>query len=73
MAMTGAGLAAARKTAIENAFGPPTDPGQLDAYLQADSQAIVDYIQANAEVPATGTVTTGPGAGGDVVTTGTVT
>jgi hypothetical protein len=73
MAMTGAGLAAARKAKIEGAFGPPTDQASFDSWLLKDSEAIVEYIQGNAEVPATGTVLDGPGEGGNVSTTGTVT
>jgi hypothetical protein len=72
MAMTGAGLAALRKSKIIAAFGPATNDSQLDAWLLADSEAIVEYIQANADVSSTGTVLTGPGAGGAVSTTGTV-
>lgn len=72
MAMTGAGLAAARKAKITSSFGAPTNEAQLDDWLLADSEAIVEYVQANAEVMSTGTVLSGPGAGGDVETTGEV-
>jgi hypothetical protein len=72
MAMTGAALAAARKAKIEAAFGPPTNQAAFDDWLLKDSEAIVEYIQANAEVMTnvTGTVTTGAGAGGAVVGAG---
>lgn len=72
MAMTGAGLAALRKSKVTAIFGSPTDEAQLDDWLLADSEAIVEYIQNNAEVTSTGLVTSGPGAGGDVQTTGEV-
>lgn len=72
MAMTGAGLAALRKSKVTAIFGAPTDEAQLDDWLLADSEAIVEYIQASAEVTSTGTVLSGPGAGGDVATDGTV-
>ena len=52
--MTGAGLAAARKAKITDQFGPPADADTLDDWLLKDSEAIVEYIQANAKVPAAG-------------------
>lgn len=51
MALTGPGLAAARKAALEGAQGtPPVDPVAFAKFVDADSQAIVDYITANAAV-----------------------
>lgn len=53
MAMTGAGLQAARKAAVDAvACNQTSDAGSAQAYrdaiLLADSQAIVDYIHSNA-------------------------
>lgn len=53
MAMTGAGLSAARKAAVDGvALSQTSDPAAAasyrDAVLLADSNAIVTYIQTNA-------------------------
>lgn len=60
--MTGAGLATARKSAIDGCGGPA--PGETaDAFRSrvflADSTAIVDYIAANARVTVNATVAAG--------------
>lgn len=73
MPMTGAGMGAAIKTAIEGIPGiDVTNDAELTRYCNALGSAIVTYIQANALVSTndTGTVTTGSGAGGAVVATG---
>lgn len=57
MAMTGAGLAAARKAArpaASQSSDPTTAAAAADAYLTADSNAIVQYIQANMTVASSG-------------------
>jgi len=72
MSMTDAGMSAAIKSAIEGNYGPATDDAKLQKFCDALGKAIVEYIQGNAVVNSTGTVTTGVGAGGAVVATGTV-
>lgn len=56
----GAGLWAARKAAMDavtEAFNQTTDPGEAQAYRdalgRADSQAIVDYLEAHTVVQTT--------------------
>ncbi len=61
MAMTGAGLATARKAAIDGCGGPA--PGESAAdfrtrVFEADSGAIVAYITTNARVTVNATVAT---------------
>lgn len=74
MAMTGAGLAAARKTAKAAIALPinPNDGTQAAAYADAlntaDSTAIVTYIQGNQVVTSSGT----DPQGGTVTSTSTV-
>lgn len=73
MPMTIAGLKAAIKSAQESAFGAPNGATTAeDDYANALATAIVNYIQANALVTVTGTVTSGVGVGGTVTGTGTV-
>lgn len=60
MAMTGAGLKAAIKAKLEAAFGSADDVGVSDDFLEAFSEAIVEYIQGNADV-------NGVTSGGDTV------
>jgi hypothetical protein len=73
MALDGAALAALRKSKVQTAAGgPPTDPAVFNAFMDSDSEAIVEHIQGNAEVSTSGTVNDGPGAGGSVTSTGTV-
>jgi hypothetical protein len=77
MAMTGDAMAAMVKTKIEALTDfPATGQSPVfadDRVLKAFCQGIVEYIQANAVVPSTGLVTSGPGSGGAVTATGTVT
>lgn len=76
MAMTGSGMKSLVKSKIE-ALTAESGGGNIqfvrDDILEALCEGIVEYIQAHAVVPAAGTVNTGPGAGGAVTTTGTVT
>ena len=55
MAMTGSGLSAAIKAAIEANYNPvygtPKSDTQLQLFCDALGDAIVTYIQGNAEVP----------------------
>jgi hypothetical protein len=71
--MTNSGMSAAIKAQIISEMGVPADMTQLQKFCDALAAGIVSYIQANAQVPATGTVTSGPGSGGSVTTAGTVT
>lgn len=75
MSMTGAGLASAVQAAIQ-ALPAEEGSGNIQFIrtdiLNAFCTAIVEYIQANAAVASTGTVTSGEGAGGSVTTTGEV-
>jgi hypothetical protein len=48
--MTDAGLSAAIKAQIEAEFGTPSDSARLQKFCDAMGKAIVDYIQANADV-----------------------
>lgn len=77
MPLSSSGMKTLIKTKIEAIANYP-QAGQSpvfvdDRILQAICEGIVEHIQANAVVPSTGTVLTGPGAGGSVSTTGTVT
>ena len=76
MPMTGSGMAAAIKAKIEAVDDYPTDGHHAnfirDDVLQAFCEGVVQYIQQNAEVDSTGTVTSGTGAGGGVTTTGDI-
>lgn len=58
MAMTGAGLAAARKTAVDAVAAPANNATAAAAYADAlrvaDSTAIVTYIQSNMVVNSSG-------------------
>jgi hypothetical protein len=62
---------------IKAAFGPPADAAMLtkfaNAIATAVSNKIIPHITRTALVNSTGTVTTGPGTGGNVVATGQVT
>lgn len=77
MAMTGAGMKAmvkAKIQAVSNFPGAGETPTFVDdRVLQAFCEGVVEYIQTAAVVPSTGTVTSGPGAGGAVTASGTVT
>jgi len=64
MAMTGAGLAAARKAAVDAVAIAQTNNATSaqeygEAWLLADSTAIVTYIQGNAQATGTDTGTNG--------------
>ena len=76
MPMTGAGMKSLVKSKIE-ALSAESGGGNIvfvrDDILEALCEGIVQYIQANAVVPAAGTVNSGPGSGGAVTTVGTVT
>ena len=50
MAMTPSGLSAMIKSEIESKFGSPTSIPELQNFCDAMGAAIVDYIQASAEV-----------------------
>ena len=74
--MTGNGMAAvimANIEALEASDGEGDISFVRSDILEAVCAGIVSYIQSNAVVPSTGTVTTGSGAGGAVTTTGAVT
>ncbi len=71
MPMTDAGLKAVIKTEILAIASTATDP-ELDKFAEALGKAIVQYLLANATIVVNGTVTTGAGAGGTVVGTGTL-
>lgn len=61
MAMTGAGLSAVLKANLEAAFDV-VDTARLQKFCDAAGNAIVDYIQANAQVePGTFTAPSGGG------------
>lgn len=68
MPMTGAGLSAAIKSAIEGERGVPDDDATLQKMCDALGEAIVTYIQGNAVVAAAGA----DPQGGIVHSTGTV-
>jgi hypothetical protein len=66
------------KAGIIAEMGAPIDEGVLlqkfcDGLAGVSGSGAVPYVQANAVVESTGTVTTGAGAGGNVTTTGDVT
>lgn len=67
MAMTGSGLSAVLKTNLEGVFDI-VDEERLQKFCDAAGDAIVDYIQANAEVPfpIAVHVSTGTGDGGTI-------
>mgnify|MGYP000063482536 CR=1 FL=1 len=77
MAMTGSGLAAARKAKLEGQFGSPDDQALFDSWLLKDSEAIVEYIQGNAVVTSSVAVASvsgvTPGGGSSGSGTGTAT
>lgn len=54
MAMTNGGLSAKIKTEIEAIYGAPDDDARLQQFCDALGKAIVEYIQANAVVTASG-------------------
>jgi hypothetical protein len=71
MTMTVNGLQAAILAEMEAAVGAPEDEDFASDFALAIAKAVVEYIQANAEVPVT---VTGVQAGGDMAPgTGTVT
>jgi hypothetical protein len=72
MALTQASLSSKIQAEIVALYGVADDPSRLQDFADAIAKAVVDEIQANAVVSSTGTVTSGAGAGGAVVTTGTV-
>lgn len=72
MALTQASLSTKIQTEIIAEFGAPDDSSILTKFCDAVAKAVVDEIQANAVVNTTGTVTSGMGAGGATVATGTV-
>lgn len=76
MGMSPAGFSAAIKAGIIAELGTPTDPSLLqkfcDGLAGVAGPGAVPYVQANAVVPATGTITSGAGVPGNVTTTGTV-
>lgn len=73
MALTQASLSTKIQTEIINLYGVADDSALLKKFADAIAKAVVDEIQANAVVNTTGTVTSGAGAGGTTVSTGTVT
>lgn len=73
MALSVPSLKGKIQTEIIAQFGAPADSAQLAKFCEAVAQAVYDEITSNAVVNSTGTVTSGPGAGGGVTTTGTVT
>jgi hypothetical protein len=72
MPLSAAGLGTKIKDEIIAALGTPADSTQLTTFCNAVGKAVVDYVQANAVVTSTGTVTSGAGLGGSVTATGTV-
>lgn len=73
MPITKAGLSAAILAAREAEHGAPDDAAIAQKDADALADAIVTYIKANALVTlGSASVTTGPGAGGVVVGTGTI-
>lgn len=72
MALTQASLSGKIEAELETVFGSPADSVQLKKFCDAIAKAVVDEIQSNAVVNSTGTVLSGAGAGGNVVTSGTV-
>lgn len=69
--MTDAGMSQALKTELENVY-TILDEAQLQKFCDAAGKAIVEYIKANAVVPAGISVTTS-GGNGATDGTGTVT
>jgi len=72
MALTQASLSSKIQAEIINLYGVADDSAKLKDFADAIAKAVVDEIQANAVVTTTGTVTSGPGAGGTTASTGTV-
>jgi hypothetical protein len=72
MALTQSSLSSKIETEIKGKFGNPDDATVLKKFCDAVAKAVVDEIKANAVVSTTGTVISGPGTGGNVSTTGTV-
>lgn len=72
MPLTQASLSGKLKTEIENLYGPADNNQRLQDFCDAVAKAVVEEIQTNAVVNTTGTVTSGVGAGGSTVATGTV-
>lgn len=66
MAMTGAGLSAALKSALEGEYDIISE-AQLQKFCDAAGNAIVSYIQANAQVDP-GTFVSPSGTGGGPIT-----
>lgn len=62
MSMTAAGMAAAIKTQLEGVYDIVSE-SQLNDFCNAMGTAIVEYIQANADVPAGITVQVDPSSG----------
>ena len=73
MSLTQASLSTKIHTEIVAQYGAADDDAKLTKFCDAIAKAVVDEIQANAVVTTTGTVTSGPGTGGSVTSTGTVT
>jgi len=77
MALSASGMKSLIKSKIEAISNYPQSPDSPvfadERILQALCEGIVEHITGNAVVPSTGTVTTGPGSGGAVVASGTVT
>jgi len=72
LAITQATLSTKIQAEIIAQFGAADDASILTKFANAVAKAVVDEIHALAVVNSTGTVTTGPGAGGAVTTTGTI-
>lgn len=73
MSLTQASLSTKIHTEIVAQYGAADDDSKLTKFCDAIAKAVVEEIQANAVVNTTGTVTSGPGTGGSVTSTGTVT
>jgi hypothetical protein len=67
MALLTTSLSGKIETEIKAVYGNPTDSDKLKDFCDALAKAIVEEITTNAVV--VGTVTSGPGAGGDVTGT----
>ena len=67
-------MSAKIKTELDAKFGASVSgyDGLMQDFCDAMGKAIVEYIQANAEVASTGTVTAGVASGDPVATDGTV-
>jgi hypothetical protein len=75
MAMSNAGMSSKIKAELQDLFGSSVSgyDGLMQDFCDAMGKAIVEYIQDNAEVASTGTVTAGIASGDPVATDGTVT